>query len=251
MKINRRSFLRQSTLGTLAGVSLPGIIEHGSISEATMEKMVIVFQGDSITDARRDKEKQLPNQTSGLGNGYVSLTVAELLRKNAGQNWVCYNRGISGNKVHQLAERWKKDCLDLQPDVLSVLIGVNDFWHTLTHDYKGTVEKYEEDYRNLLNLTLASLPDVKFIIGEPFSVYGGSAIDSSKWYPAFDKYRAAAKRVAKEFDAVWIPYQTIFDEALQKESVEYWCPDGVHPSIAGNSLMAQAWQGALETLLMK
>ena len=250
--VNRRSFLRQSSLGALAGVSMPGIIdleESQSTCEAQKDNMVIVFQGDSITDARREKEKQLPNHTSSLGNGYVALAAAELLREHAGKNWSCYNRGISGNKVFQLAERWKEDCLDLKPDVLSILIGVNDFWHTLTHDYKGTATVYEQDFRNLLDLTLSNLPDVKIIIGEPFSVYGGTAIDSSKWYPAFDAYRAAAKRVAKDFDAVWVPYQTLFDEALQKADVEYWCPDGVHPSIAGNALMAQAWLDGLNKAL--
>ena len=231
---------------------MPGILEAGKNSHSHGSKkdnMVIVFQGDSITDARREKEKQLPNQAASLGTGYVALTAAELLRKHAGENWLCYNRGISGNKVFQLAERWQADCLDLKPDVLSILIGVNDFWHTLSHDYKGTVDVYEQDYRNLLNLTRSSHPDVKFIIGEPFSVYGGTAIDSSKWYPAFDGYRAAAKRIAKEFDATWIPYQTIFDEALQKAGVEYWCPDGVHPSIAGNALMAKACLEAIDTVL--
>ena len=250
--VNRRAFLKKSSLGALAGVGLPGILEMGKQSPSSgseKDKMVIVFQGDSITDARREKEKQLPNQTSSLGSGYVALAAAELLRMHAGEDWLCYNRGISGNKVFQLADRWKEDCLDLKPDVLSILIGVNDFWHTLSHDYKGTVEVYEQDFRNLLGLTRSNLPDVKFIIGEPFSVYGGTAINSSQWYPAFDGYRAAAKRIAKEFDATWIPYQTIFDEALQKAGVEYWCPDGVHPSIAGNALMAKAWLEALDKAL--
>ena len=252
LSVNRRAFIKQSSLGALAGIALPGMSEaeaNNLNEESKNEDLVIVFQGDSITDARREKEKQLPNQTSSLGNGYVALATAELLREHAGKNWSCYNRGISGNKVYQMADRWKNDCLDLYPDVLSILIGVNDFWHTLTHDYKGTVEVFEQDYRNLLNLTRSSLPEIKFIIGEPFSVYGGTAIDSSKWYPAFDGYRAAARRIAKEFNASWIPYQTIFDEALQKADVGYWCPDGVHPSLAGNALMAQAWLKALESAL--
>lgn len=248
MKVNRRSFLKRTTASALVGVSLPGMAGK-SYSNHSQEDVVIVFQGDSITDAGRNKEQQAPNQSRSLGNGYAVLASAEILREQAGNNWMCYNRGISGNKVHQLAARWKEDCLDLKPDVLSILIGVNDFWHTLTHDYAGTASVYEEDFRNLLSLTRSSLPDIKFIIGEPFSVYGGSAIDPSKWYPEFDKYRAAAKRIAEDFDATWIPYQTIFDDALQVADVEYWCPDGVHPSVAGNALMAQAWLEALDGTL--
>ena len=247
--MNRRSFMRKSALGATLGTSMPLLAKDLEIPQTlyhALEGMTIVFQGDSITDARRDKENQLPNGVAGLGSGYVGMASAQLLAQQADKKWTCYNRGISGNKVHQLAERWQLDCLELKPDVLSILIGVNDFWHTMTHNYQGTVAVYEEDYRNLLKLTRSALPDTKFIIGEPFSVQGGTAIDASKWYPAFDEYRKAAKKVAEEFGAVWIPYQTIFDEALGEAGVEYWCPDGVHPSLAGNYLMADAWLKALK-----
>ena len=202
---------------------------------------VIVFQGDSITDAGRNKQHQEANNSGSLGRGYAGLIAAELLGTHPQQNWQCYNRGISGHKVHQLAARWQEDCLDLEPDVLSILIGVNDFWHTLTNDYKGTVDIYDRDLRNLLDLTLAALPDLKLIIAEPFAVDGGTAIDNDKWFPAFNGYREAAKNIAKDYKAAWIPFQKIFDDALELAPVSYWCPDGVHPAPAGNYLMAQAW----------
>ena len=233
------------------GLSLPAVLHDYSIdvfsTPNVQEGKVIVFQGDSITDAGRDKENQRANNSRSLGNGYVALASAHLLGQQPDEQWTCHNRGISGNKVFQLAERWKEDCLDLSPDVLSILIGVNDFWHMQKHGYKGTVEVYEEDYRTLLDLTLSALPDVKLIIGEPFVVHGGTAIDDS-WYPGFDAYREAAQRVADHFDAVWIPYQTIFEDALEEAPVEYWCPDGVHPSLAGNNLMASAWLKALDKM---
>jgi len=247
--MNRRSFMKKSALGAAVGAHIPAFAQD-SISQLEshlpLEGMTVVFQGDSITDAGRNKESQSPNSSSGLGRGYAYLASAQLLARQPKQNWTCHNRGISGNKVFQLADRWKEDCLDLKPDVLSILIGVNDYWHTLTHDYKGTVDVYEEDYRNLLKLTKAALPDVRFIIGEPFSLQGGTAIEPADWYPMFDRYRRAAKKIADEFDAVWIPYQQIFDEALADADVEYWCPDGVHPSVAGNYLMADAWLKALK-----
>ncbi len=241
MKHSRRQFIKQSALGAGLGLSLPGMMEDLDFEAFSDDHNVIVFQGDSITDAGRDKENQQANRPHSLGNGYVSLIVSELLGKQPAKNWQCYNRGISGNKVHQLAKRWKEDCIDLKPDLLSIMIGVNDFWHTLTHDYKGTVAVYEEDLRNLLDLTLGSFPDLKLIIAEPFAVDGGTAIDNAKWYPAFNAYREAAKNIAMDYNAGWVPYQQIFDEALEKAPVSYWCPDGVHPAPAGNYLMAQAW----------
>jgi lysophospholipase L1-like esterase len=166
------------------------------------------------------------------------------LFKYADKNLKIYNKGISGNKVYQLTERWDADCLDIKPNLLSILIGVNDFWHTLTGGYKGTVETYTTDFKKLLDRTKQALPDVKLIIGEPFAVKGVKAVDD-KWYPAFDAYRTSAKEIASQYDAVWIPYQSIFDKAIETAPGSYWTIDGVHPSVAGAQLMAHAW---LETV---
>jgi lysophospholipase L1-like esterase len=242
---SRRSFLQQTALGAGLGITLPPWlnqrIQSLDVLRTYDEANTIVFQGDSITDAGRDKENQAANSTRSLGRGYVNLIVSQLLGEQPGQQWQCFNRGISGNKVFQLAERWQADCLDLEPDVLSILIGVNDFWHTLSNGYEGTAETYEQDFRTLLSLTKEVLPDVELIIGEPFALAGGSAIVDTEWYPKFNDYRTAARAISDDFGAVWIPYQSLFDEALEKAPVEYWCPDGVHPAIPGAYLMAQAW----------
>lgn len=250
---DRRHFLRQTLLGAGVGSFLPGLMaitpgEKSALSTSSQEAQVVVFQGDSITDAGRSKDDQEPNKPHSLGNGYVALAAAQLLGEKPGVDWQCYNRGTSGHKVHELDARWEEDCLELRPDVLSILVGVNDFWHTLTAGYDGTVETYEQDYRALLDRTFEALPDLKLIIGEPFAVDGGSAIGED-WYPAFDDYRAAAQRVAEDYGAVWIPYQSIFDDALTKAPVSYWAEDGVHPEPPGNYLMAQAWLGALAEAL--
>ncbi|HYG34759.1 MAG TPA: GDSL-type esterase/lipase family protein, partial [Clostridia bacterium] len=150
-----------------------------------------------------------------------------------------YNRGISGHKVFQLAERWQADCLDLQPNVLSILIGVNDFWHTLDGNYKGTVEAYERDYRLLLERTLKALPKVRLVICEPFVLKCGVVKD--RWFPDFDAYRAAARRLAERFHATFIPFQSMFDEATRYAAPDRWAGDGVHPSGDGASLMAHNW----------
>lgn len=205
---------------------------------------IILFQGDSITDAGRNKNEELSNDASALGSGYAFLAAVDLLGSHPSKKLQCYNRGISGNKVFQLSERWETDCLNLKPDILSILVGVNDFWHTLDFNYKGTAETYEDDYRKLMERTKKALPDTKIIIGEPFALRAGSAVNDS-WYPNFPKYQDAAKAVAKDFGAAFIPFQSIFDAASEKVPATYWSADGVHPTLAGSHLMAKAW---LETV---
>ncbi|MFC6098642.1 SGNH/GDSL hydrolase family protein [Olivibacter domesticus] len=243
---NRRNFIQSLALtGTLA-ISLPDIVNAANIRNNTTVKFnkndVILFQGDSITDAGRDKKEEEANSTHVLGNGYALLTASQLLLKQASLNLKIYNKGISGNKVYQLKERWQEDCLRLKPNILSILIGVNDFWHTLAKDnpYKGTVETYRADLRALLENTLKQLPNTKLIIGEPFAVRNVKAV-TNEWFPAFDEYRNAAKEIASEFKATFIPYQQVFDEAVKYAPANYWTGDGVHPSLAGAALMAQAW----------
>lgn len=205
---------------------------------------VILFQGDSITDAHRKRDDNNANSTSALGSGYPLLAASGLLYKYPGKSLQIYNKGVSGNKVYQLAERWDADCLDIKPTVLSILVGVNDFWHTLVNNYKGTLKTYQDDYKTLLDRTKQKLPDVKLIIGEPYAITGVKAVDAS-WYPAFNDYRHAAREIAQQFGAIFIPYQDIYDKALQSAPGSYWTADGVHPSLAGARLMAQAW---LETV---
>lgn len=200
----------------------------------------ILFQGDSITDAGRKKDQgDTPNKQPGLGNGYAWMAASTLLTGPNGSSLTIYNRGISGNKVHQLADRWDQDCLDLKPNVLSILIGVNDIWHRLNGKYDGTVKTYEDDYRALLQRTKEALPDVTLVICEPFVLRCGAVND--KWFPEFDKFRASAAKLAKEFETVWVPFQSMFDEAVQYAPPEHWAGDGVHPSPFGASLMASTW----------
>jgi lysophospholipase L1-like esterase len=201
---------------------------------------VILFQGDSITDAGRKRETQDFNNQGALGGGYVFLAAADLLNSFPAKNLKIYNKGISGNKVYQLADRWQSDCLDLNPSVLSILIGVNDYWHKHNGNYNGTVEVYEKDFRSLLQRTKETLPDSKLVIGEPFAVLGCKAVDVT-WFPEFDNFRTIARKLAGEYDAIFIPYQTIFTKATKIAPPTYWTADGVHPSIAGAKLMADAW----------
>ena len=246
---SRRNFLKKTALGTAAFISIPEILSaampEGKIKEIKLQKgQVILFQGDSITDSGREKDDPAFNTSDSLGSGYPMLAGASLLNKYASLDLKIYNRGISGNKVYQLAERWDKDCLELKPDILSILIGVNDIWHKLNGKYNGTVDIYRNDYIALLERTKKALPDIKLIICEPFAVKGVKAVDE-KWYPEFYEYQKAARDIAKQFKATFIPYQSIYDEAQKRAPGSYWTGDGVHPTLAGAQLMAKAWTKAI------
>jgi len=251
---NRRGFLKTSGLALgAAGFAVANSAEAAALSRDITVKVskgdLILFQGDSITDAgrTRDTEKtSAANNQPGLGTGYAWLAAAELLVDRSDDGLKIFNRGISGNKVFQLADRWQTDCLDFKPDVLSILIGVNDFWHTMEPklNYQGTVEIYERDYLALIERTKKALPKVKLIVCEPFVLRCGAVKEN--WFPEFDKYRAAAKRVAEKYKAAFVPFQSMFDTAVKYAPPEHWAKDGVHPSPAGAALMAHFWLKAIK-----
>lgn len=249
-KSNRRSFVKTAATGVIASLSIPSIVTSAFAGERSKKTIlaqddVVLFQGDSITDWGRDHNKNIANDFGTLGSGYVLLTASSLLREYAAKNLKIYNKGVSGNKVFQLADRWDTDALAIKPNVLSIMIGVNDYWHTITSGYKGTLDTYRNDYRKLLDRTQKALPGVKLIIGEPFAMKGVKAVDDT-WYPAFDGYRQVSRQTAAEFGATFIPYQSVMDEALKLAPASYWSLDGVHPSPAGAALMAHAWQNAVK-----
>ena len=255
--INRRTLLG-SSVAAAGGLSLAGCAPATHADAASVEPLVqpgdvVLFQGDSITDADRSRDTaNTANQRSGMGKGYAWLAAAGLLLERdrdrpadqpQADGLQIYNRGISGNKVHQLNERWQEDCLDLQPDVLSILIGVNDIWHTKGGNYDGTVAIYERDYDQLLTRTREALPQIKLVICEPFVLRCGAVKDD--WFPEFDEYRAAARRVADKHGATWVGFQAMFDDAVAYAPPKHWAEDGVHPSSAGAAVMAQTWLDAV------
>jgi len=250
MRNNRRSFIKNAAIGTIASISIPQIVSAAlatsSIKKVSLAKDdIVLFQGDSITDWGRNHNKTVANDSNSLGNGYAFDTASQLLFKNPDKNLQIFNKGVSGNKVFQLADRWDADCLALKPNVLSIHVGVNDFWHTLTSGYTGTIDTYIGDYHKLIDRTKQTLPDVKLVICEPFALKGVKAVDD-KWYPTFDSFRKAAYDIANEYNAAFVPWQTVNDKALELAPATYWSIDGVHPSVAGAALMAHAWMEAVK-----
>lgn len=237
---NRRNFLLAGTAGIAATTAGPLRADDPVVKDGS----VILFQGDSITDARRDKKTQTANDAKSLGYGYPAHIGGGLLRDYAGKGIEVHNRGISGNKVPDLDARWDVDCLDLKPNILSILIGVNDIWHMLNGRYDGTAEVYRDGLLALLKRTQAALPETTLVICEPFVLKCG-AVDES-WFPEFETRRAYAEEVAKSVGSIWVPFQQELDKAVAAGTTpEYWAGDGVHPSIAGHALMAKVWREAV------
>jgi len=239
--VTRREFVT-ATAGALAGTALlrstPAVARPTPPADGT----VVLFQGDSITDAGRDRSVADPNSAGALGSGYPLLVAAAALAAHPDRGLRFYNRGISGNKVPDLQQRWTADTIDLHPDVLSILIGVNDFWHKLDHGYNGTVQDYEQQYTALLDETRRLLPRVHLIVLEPFVLRTG-AVDA-RWFPEFDQRRAAATRVATHARATFVPLQSIFNQRARTAPPEYWAADGVHPTPPGHAVIAEHWRRA-------
>ena len=238
--LTRRDFVTAAS--AVAGAALLPSTATADRAPGSTDGTVVLFQGDSITDAGRDRAAADPNAAHALGSGYPLLVAAAALAAHPDRGLRFYNRGISGNKVPDLAARWATDTVALAPDVLSILIGVNDFWHKLSGGYTGTVEDYEHQYAALLAETRRALPRTRLIVLEPFVLHCG-AVDG-RWFPEFDQRRAAAERVARSAEATFVSLQQVFDDLARKSTPQYWAADGVHPTPAGHAAIAERWRRA-------
>lgn len=199
--------------------------------------MRILFQGDSITDAGRGTYDD-PHAT---GKGYPRLLEAELAYENA--DYEVLNCGISGNRVVDLLARWKKDCLNLEPDVLTILIGVNDVWHELGSRNGVGRELYEEVYRIILRETGAALPGTRIILMGAYLTHGTATDGDWEYFrEEVEARREIVRRLAQEYGVDFVDLQKEFDQAQQKAPAAHWTADGVHPTAAGHQLIANAWK---------
>ena len=236
---SRRGFVAAAG-ATVAAACARGVHVGAQPMGAPPTGTTVLFQGDSITDAGRGRDDATANSGGALGTGYPLLLAADLLEAYPDSGLRVFNRGVSGNKVPDLEARWEHDTLALAPELLSVLIGVNDYWHTRTFGYKGTVADYEQQYGSLLDATRQRLPRVRLVVMEPFVLRTG-VVDAT-WLPDMDARRAVAARVAARAGATFVPLQTAFDDASARGGPAHWLSDGVHPTPAGHALIAERWR---------
>ena len=242
---SRRDFVKKLALACLVTVSLPKLDALANTSIDTMKPegengMVFLFQGDSITDGKRGRNTD-PNHI--MGHGYAFSIASRLGADFPEKKLTFYNRGISGNKVTDLADRWQKDTLDLKPDVLSILIGINDTSSIVFSDPdRVTAEKYEEVYRSLLSQTKAQFPAILFVLCNPFILPVGKVKENWDAYKTeIAKNQIVVQKLVKEFNAVFVDFQQVFDQACKRTDADYWIWDGVHPTVAGHELMVREW----------
>lgn len=239
---SRRNFIKKmSAFGVTASLpqwlhAMPSPTENLNNAK---ENYTILFQGDSITDGNRTRNNDWNHV---MGHGYQFIIASKLWYELPNKGLHFFNRGISGNTVTDLAVRWNDDTLALKPDVLSILIGINDTERFFRGDQNFSAAQYEKNYNDLLQRTKEELPQVQLVLGEPFVLPVGRVKGN---LPAYEKElkmrRQAVKQLADKYKAIFIPFQDAFNKALQKAPADYWIWDGIHPMPAGHELMAREW----------
>ncbi|MEG0289138.1 MAG: SGNH/GDSL hydrolase family protein [Carnobacterium sp.] len=206
------------------------------------KEATILFIGDSITDANRRRE-----DPTDLGCGYPLLVAAALLERYPELNLSLVNRGIGGNKITDLANRWEEDCLALDPDIVSILIGINDTWHNVGTEAFGTqesIDRFEFYYRILLQ-TVKERTNAQIILMEPFVL--PHPIDRKEWRIDLNSRIQVIRKLAKEYETDFVALDERLNALGMKQSYAYWTgQDGVHPTLAGHAVIAKAWLEQLE-----
>lgn len=215
-----------------------------------------LFIGDSITDGNWGSPKGWPcpserRNSADLnhvyGHGYAEMTIGRLASENPDTAVHYYNRGISGNTLPQMAERWDKDAMALNPDVISILIGTNDVHMALKHGGTLDYAAWEKTLDSLFTVTRSKNPEVRLILGTPFTAKAGKVRETADYDTAREMTRRLAeiiRTVARRHDATIVPY----DELLEKTTAgnpqvpaSYWLWDGIHPTTQFHALMSQLW----------
>lgn len=197
----------------------------------------ILFIGDSITDVGRNRD-----DSKHLGSGFPILVAADLLAKYPNYDLTFYNRGISGDKVIDLKNRWEFDCLDLNPDVVTILVGINDVGDAVRAEVEETEEdlkKFEENYRFLLK-SLAQQTDARVVLMEPFVLPYPK--DRQNWRKYLDPRINIIRRIANDYHTALIPLDGLFNaKGIENTYEVYTGNDGFHPTLTGHKLIADAW----------
>lgn len=209
----------------------------------------ILFQGDSITDVFRDRE-----DIFHTGRGYPTLVRAEIQLEYPNQ-YIMYNRGISGDRIVDIYARIKSDIINLKPDIMSILIGVNDVWHEINYTNGVEPDKFYKIYSMLIEEIKAALPDIQIMIMEPFVLEGEATENTEDCPDKWERFNTEVKKtaqkayeIAQKYELPFIYLQNKFDEAAKLAPNSYWLHDGVHPTPAGHEIIKREWIKCFENL---
>ncbi len=200
---------------------------------------LVLFQGDSITDSGRDRSK--PNS---LGSGYAFIASSLFSARYPELGISFVNRGVSGDRASDMHLRWQEDCVALQPDWVSILIGINDTWRFFDSGLRTTAAEFSEHYRAMLE-DVRLRTNANLILCEPFVL--PTPPDRAAWREDLDPKIHIVRSLAREYGAIYVPFDGIFAQASARQELAYWAADGVHPTPAGSALMAEAWLKAVMT----
>jgi acyl-CoA thioesterase-1 len=195
-------------------------------------KQTIVFIGDSITDAGRRDEAYKP-----FGAGYVHFTANTLLAKYPLLDFNIINSGVNGEAIPELKARWQEDCISHKPDILSILVGVNDAWRHVAEKNLSGADNYDSMYRQLLSQTKKEC-NSQIVIVEPFMFCD----DLNN--PAFAELCRLIEKVriiAADFGAVLVPLQNLIDKQIKQVPPQKWSLDMIHPVVWAHAWISQRW----------
>lgn len=236
-KLNRRRFLGLAGAGSI----LPFLPQHSfsMTSSDSHSGIRILFQGDSITDGNRGRSAD-PNHI--LGHGYAFSIASTLGAKYPRRNLSFLNRGVSGDTVEAIKSRWKPDALDLKPDVISILAGINDVYFRIKDGKTNEPSATATNLRSLLSETKAALPNARLVLCEPFILPVGMVNENrALWEAEVAALQKEFPKIAAEYQCIYVRFQSMFTNAVKNASAEYWIWDGIHPTYNGHGLMANEW----------
>ncbi|WP_297088032.1 SGNH/GDSL hydrolase family protein [uncultured Draconibacterium sp.] len=239
---SRRNFIKTTGIAGTTSFLLPAsVFDNDKITSREREKgLCFLFQGDSITDGKRGRNND-PNHI--MGHGYAFSIASRVGADFPQACFTFYNRGVSGNTVPDLQKRWQNDTIDLKPDVLSLLVGINDVGDIINkHPEARDLAEFEKGYRQLLNSAQTANPDIVLVLGIPFVFPVGAREKNWQLWDEETKNRATiVKKLAKEFNAILVDFNEVFEKAQQSAPINYWIWDGIHPTVFGHELMAREW----------
>lgn len=234
----RRQFIKQTGIATLASLVSADTFS-ASLPTPYGNERTVLFQGDSITDGGRSHDNDWNHV---LGQGYVFLVSSQLWYNHTERPMMFYNRGVSGNTVDDLLSRWSTDAIDIKPDILSIMVGVNDVHRVIHNINPKSVSDFRAAYQTLLQKTKEALPNTRIVLCEPFILPVGQVKDDQvNWQREMKPRQAIVKEMSALFNTVYIPLQEAFLSASKKKPTDYWIWDGMHPMPAGHQLIAQEW----------
>lgn len=203
---------------------------------------IVLFQGDSVTDAGRIRE-----EPKDMGTGYAMIASSWLNALYPERRFKFRNRGVGGERVKDLLVRWDVDTIQLQPTWVSILVGINNTWRAFDNNDPTPPATFERQYRRLLQRTVNGLPGVRIVLCDPFLLPVNEW--QQTWRTDLEGKIAIVQQLAREYSTIHIPLDSIFAEASARRSAQFWLPDGVHPSQAGAALIAQSWLRAVGVII--